>query len=211
MPDYWLDSDSLIQTKNGPYGFDIAPTFWNFIEQKMNEGVIASSIMVYGELENGDEDDLPTVYVPTHEVRELRSLFTTYKMLIKQNTMLKNRVHSLLIQQGYYLGKSNIFHKDIREAIFNLELPETTVFQLEVLYKQIDFLEGQVNEVKERILEKGKSFENEIDKLVSIKGVSVFTAIAIMTDIADIKRFFLLKKKNSSQIISHTIPITRRK
>ena len=92
------------------------------------------------------------------------------------------------------MGKSNIFHKDIREAIFNLELPETTVFQLEVLYKQIDFLEGQVNEVKERILEKGKSFENEIDKLVSIKGVSVFTAIAIMTDIADIKRFDSSKK-----------------
>ncbi len=58
MPDYWLDSDSLIQTKNGPYGFDIAPTFWDFIEQKMNEGVISSSIMVYGEIENGDEDDL---------------------------------------------------------------------------------------------------------------------------------------------------------
>ena len=58
MPDYWLDSDSLIQTKNGPYGFDIAPSFWSFIEQKMNEGVISSSVMVYGELENGDEDDL---------------------------------------------------------------------------------------------------------------------------------------------------------
>lgn len=58
MPNYWLDADSLIQTKNGPYGFDIAPSFWSFIEQKMNEGIISSSIVVYGELENGDEDDL---------------------------------------------------------------------------------------------------------------------------------------------------------
>jgi len=58
MTNYWLDADSLIQTKNGPYGFDIAPSFWIFIEQKMNEGIISSSIMVFGELENGDEDDL---------------------------------------------------------------------------------------------------------------------------------------------------------
>ena len=58
MPNYWLDSDSLIQPKNGPYGFDIAPSFWNFIEQKMSEEIISSSIMVYSELENGDEDEL---------------------------------------------------------------------------------------------------------------------------------------------------------
>ena len=58
MPNYWLDADSLIRTKNGPYGFDIAPSFWSFIEQKMNEGIVSSSSMVFGELENGDEDDL---------------------------------------------------------------------------------------------------------------------------------------------------------
>ena len=131
-----------------------------------------------------DEDDLPTVYVPTHEVGELRSLFNSYKMLVKQKTMVKNRIHSLLIQQGYYLKEMDIFHKDIKEADFNLELPDTLAFQLEVLYKQVDFLEDQVNEVKEIILGEGKPFENEIDKLVSIKGVSVFIAIAIMSDIA---------------------------
>jgi hypothetical protein len=41
-----------------PDGFDIAPSFWKFIEQKMNEGIVSSSSMVFGELENGDEDDL---------------------------------------------------------------------------------------------------------------------------------------------------------
>ena len=95
---------------------------------------------------------------------------------------------------GYYLGNSDIFNKDAREAVFNLELPETIAFQLEVLYKQVDFLEDQVKEVKERILEEGKPFENEIDKLVSIKGLSVFIAIAIMSDIADINRFVGSKK-----------------
>ncbi|MBN2238879.1 MAG: DUF4411 family protein [Dehalococcoidales bacterium] len=60
MPDYWLDSDSLITSKNGPYGFDIAPSFWTFITEKMSEGIILSSSLVYDELEKGDEDDLLT-------------------------------------------------------------------------------------------------------------------------------------------------------
>lgn len=56
MPDYWLDSDALITPKNGPYGFDIAPGFWEFIEGKITEGSIRSPAFVYDELvEGGDE------------------------------------------------------------------------------------------------------------------------------------------------------------
>lgn len=58
MPNFWLDADSLITPKNGPYGFDIAPGFWKFLEQKAAEGTIASSITVYSEIEEGAEDDL---------------------------------------------------------------------------------------------------------------------------------------------------------
>lgn len=58
MPEFWLDADSLITPKRGPYGFDIAPAFWSFLEQKANEGIIASSVVVWGELRNGTEDEL---------------------------------------------------------------------------------------------------------------------------------------------------------
>ena len=58
MPEFWLDTDSFIAPRNGPYGFDIAPGFWSFLEQKANEGIIASSRLVYDELHDGAEDDL---------------------------------------------------------------------------------------------------------------------------------------------------------
>lgn len=58
MADYWLDSDSFITPKNGPYGFDIAPGFWKVLEQKAVEGVICSSTFVYHELVNESDDDL---------------------------------------------------------------------------------------------------------------------------------------------------------
>lgn len=58
MLNFWLDTDSLITPKNGPYGFDIAPGFWKFLEQKATEGTIASSVTVYSEIKEGAEDDL---------------------------------------------------------------------------------------------------------------------------------------------------------
>lgn len=58
MPDFWLDADSFIRSKNDFYGFDIAPGFWNFLDQKVADGIIASSRLVYDELHNEVEDEL---------------------------------------------------------------------------------------------------------------------------------------------------------
>ena len=59
MPEFWLDADSLIESKKGPYAFDIVPGFWTFLEQKAAEGIIASSFTVYKEFEDYEaEDDL---------------------------------------------------------------------------------------------------------------------------------------------------------
>ncbi len=47
VPDYWLDSDGLMTPKDGPYRFEMIPQFWEFIERKAAEGIIASSVLVY--------------------------------------------------------------------------------------------------------------------------------------------------------------------
>ncbi|OGO04693.1 MAG: hypothetical protein A2Y60_07525 [Chloroflexi bacterium RBG_13_54_9] len=56
MPEFWLDTNSFIESKKGPYGFDIVPGFWTFLEQKANEGIIASSSLVYDELKEVEDD-----------------------------------------------------------------------------------------------------------------------------------------------------------
>ena len=45
---------------------------------------------------NGDNNDLPLVYVPAREVRELRALFSTYQLNKKTMTQFKNRIYSIL-------------------------------------------------------------------------------------------------------------------
>ncbi|MCH9036090.1 MAG: DUF4411 family protein [Chloroflexi bacterium] len=57
MPD-WLDSDSLIRSSNEAYRFAMVPGFWEFLEQKADEGVIASSERVLRELLDHGEDEL---------------------------------------------------------------------------------------------------------------------------------------------------------
>ena len=51
MPSFWLDADALIRpNRDGFYSLQLVPTFWQFLERKANEGVIAIPRRVYQEL-----------------------------------------------------------------------------------------------------------------------------------------------------------------
>ena len=52
---HWLDSNVFIQAKNGPYGFDLAPGFWTWLEKAVKEGIVRSPVRVYAELTQGKD------------------------------------------------------------------------------------------------------------------------------------------------------------
>jgi hypothetical protein len=56
MARYCLDSNIYIEMKNGPYGFDIAPAFWGWIEREAGTGVLYSPGAVYRELVSYDDE-----------------------------------------------------------------------------------------------------------------------------------------------------------
>ena len=56
MTDYCLDSNAFIEGKKGPYGFDIAPRFWELIDELTDSGQISCSAQVYDELLEGQDD-----------------------------------------------------------------------------------------------------------------------------------------------------------
>jgi hypothetical protein len=58
VPDYLLDSGFYITARVGPYGFDIAPGFWDTLDEHIATGVIASPESVYQELVAGGDSDL---------------------------------------------------------------------------------------------------------------------------------------------------------
>jgi hypothetical protein len=55
VANYWLDSTVFIEAKNGAYGFDIVPGFWEWIEQQSAAKVLSSSTLVHDELVEGND------------------------------------------------------------------------------------------------------------------------------------------------------------
>jgi transposase len=139
-------------------------------------------------------EKLPTVYVPVKEVREIRQLFTTYYFFKKQIVMDKNRIHSLLKQAGYKFARESLEKSETKEAIELLSLSDAVKLEIKLIFGNLEKLVEAVKEIKKEILKAGIIFRKEIGLLTGIKGISVFMAIGIMADVADINRFPNAKK-----------------
>jgi transposase len=141
----------------------------------------------------GDKKFLPEVYVVEKRIRKLRSLFTTYRLLNKEITMIKNRIHSLFKQNLKPYSKKHIFN-EIMTGLKPIDLDEEYKVQVEILFDVLSKLEEKKAEIKKKILLTGEPFIKDIDILVSISGISVFVALGLISDYATIERFKNAKK-----------------
>jgi transposase len=144
------------------------------------------------------EQLISSVFVPPVDIQELRSLFSTYRLQKKQTTQTKNRIHSLLKEQLYGFTQIEIFDKKSREKIRKLQGSTALSFQLNYLFDQLEFIETQVELLKNQILLQAAPYIKEIEIMTSMKGVSTFIAAAIIADVVTVDRF-----KNSKHFTSY--------
>ena len=52
MNRYSLDANIFIESKNGPYAFDLAPGFWDFLDEQIEKKRIMATMRIYDELTN---------------------------------------------------------------------------------------------------------------------------------------------------------------
>jgi len=143
---------------------------------------------------SGEEQVHEVVVSPQH-IQDLRALFTTYRLIRKQIGAVKNRIHSLLKQNLMPFTKEYIFGNKRRREIRGLcKGKEVLDFQINFLFDQLEQLEEKTDEIKEKIIEQGSWYMKEIDIITSMKGISVFTAIAVIADIITVTRFSNSKK-----------------
>jgi transposase len=141
------------------------------------------------------QEEFPTIYIPDKEIIDLRSMFTTYEQIKKQVTMTKNRIRSLLRQNGIFnFSKKDLSGKSVQHELLSIDLPDALAVQFRILLSVLNVQLQEKENIKREILKKGQCFYKEISLLTSIRGVSPFLAIAIMSDIADINRFQNAKK-----------------
>lgn len=151
-------------------------------------------VLTYFVLTKG-KDKIPSVYVPKKEVREIRSLFSTYSLLKKEYTQTVNRIHSLCVQEGKKISRDSIKTKAGRTLLEGLEFSEITKYQINLLLNIADTIEAKKEEMKDFIIVRGHQvFKKEVDLLITIKGISLFIAVGFMADVVDINRFSSVKK-----------------
>ena len=138
------------------------------------------------------------VTLPQAVIQELRGMFSTYRLLKKQSTQLKNRIHSLLKEQLYGFTREEIFGKRDRKEIRAIAPGTPMHFQVNFLLDRLEHEEADVELLKDKILLHAAPFMAQIDILASMKGISVFIAIAIIADVIDVGRF-----KNSKAFTSY--------
>lgn len=139
---------------------------------------------------------IPTVWVPPQPVRELRALLAHRRRLVKTQTMLKNRLHSLLHRLHLVPPEGELFAAKQRPWWESL-----TVSPTEKLHVRHDL--ATLQQVGEQLAE----IETELGRLscaepwavmapyvMQLPGVGLVIAMTVLAAIGDITRFPSAKK-----------------
>ncbi|MDT3437983.1 IS110 family transposase [Haloarcula sp. 1CSR25-25] len=132
-------------------------------------------------------NSVPESYVPTDEIREARALVRGRQTLVENRTKYANKIHGLLSDHGITEDVKPL-NKEGREFLRELSLPTPWDALLESYLELIETLTEEIQELEETIEERAGSLK-ETQLLMTIPGVSYYTALTIYAELGEISRF----------------------
>jgi transposase len=138
-------------------------------------------------------DLIPECYVPSKEMREIRSLVRHRLSIVKLRTMTKNKIHALVDKNGLKHEFSDLFGKAGVQWLKSLELSSLDRLMLDNHLLLLESLNMQVEKVDVEITARA-TLDEDVRLLLSLTGVSVYTALLIKSEISSISRFPSYKK-----------------
>jgi transposase len=130
---------------------------------------------------------LPEVWTPEPETRELRNLCARRASLVSDMVRLKNRIHGVLAK-CLIPRPAEIFDEKGKRWIASLELPEWASDQLQSDLRLLTLAELEL-EAHDRILVKNAWSDPRVKLLITMPGVDVTVAMAVLAALGDITRF----------------------
>lgn len=130
---------------------------------------------------------IPESYMPPEAIVELRNLIRYRVRLGRLAAHLKNRTYSILAREGHssdfkpYEMKAKLWIQNLKMNPVNRDELEYTLKLLSELKVKIKMLDEQ--------LEKERVKYPEANLLTSIPGISTYSALLILAEVGDIKRF----------------------
>ena len=201
-----LDRDTLVIVEASTNTFKFVEAIQDFVKDviivntyrmkmiplshKKTDKIDAEKLAIYLKMcASSGEELIKPVYIPMQTIQDLRSLFTTYNLIKRHIGSIKNRIHALLKQNLEPFTREYIFGKKSRENIRRLLEGTVSGYQLNLLFDELEAKETLIGKIEDKIKIIGFEYIKDIEILTSMKGMSVFTAIAIISDIAAIERF----------------------
>jgi len=132
-------------------------------------------------------NSVPESYVPTDEIREARALVRGRQTLIENRTKYANKIHGLLSDHGITKDVKPL-NVEGREFLRELSLPAPWDTLLESYLEIIETLSEEIRELDAEIEEYAGSLK-ETQLLMTIPGVSYYTALTIYAELGEIDRF----------------------
>ena len=132
-------------------------------------------------------------YVPDEPIRQQRELLRQRRSLVEYTVAVKNRIHSLLDRYNLRHEYSDLFGKSGREWLRNLQLPSIEKTILGVELKQLESLEDAIDELTRKIAIEAAE-EPRVKLLMGFTGIDYYSAMLLLAEIGDIKRFSSPKK-----------------
>lgn len=141
---------------------------------------------------------IPLVFCPSPEIRRLRQLFSSHRHLNKTIVALKNDVTGKLRDCGVRLDATTRYAlyegKDGIDVLKRLAVHPTTILAIEPLIDVIHMcIQKKAGLVRDIILA-GEAYQDDVRLLISIKGITPLTALAFISDVADLSRFSSVRK-----------------
>jgi transposase len=134
---------------------------------------------------------LPTVWIPSADLRDQRDLPRTRIVLVRARTRLKNRIHATLAKYAVTVSDvSDLFGIQGRVILTHrlVALPPHTRFATEHLLEQLKMLDEQIAKFENRMREVYEPTP-ALKRLMSLPGVGFILGVVILSEIGDIHRF----------------------
>lgn len=138
-------------------------------------------------------DLLPTSYIAPREIRDTREVLRYRASLVSFRTGLKNKIHAILDKNGTRIDVSDIFGKKAVRMLRDLPLRDCYRLELSGYLKLMEAISSLIEEVNQGIKQR-VSVNRHASLLLTIPGISYYSALLIVSEIGDITRFPSAKK-----------------
>jgi len=132
-------------------------------------------------------DFLPEVWPPDEATRRLRELTGRRSALVGQRTAMRNRIHSVLAMR-LIEAPLDLFAPKNLEWLKTVEIDPQGRMLIDSDLRQLEFLEAEVALMDQELAERGHANE-QVKLLMTLPGVDVATAEAMLAAWGDVKRF----------------------